>query len=124
MTMKSSRVIELQRPALFRKPAVRWPVPGQAKHGRQAAVQAKQTVVIEKRLEAVKTVDVVAVADKGVPGWQQLVALSGLVAVICSVDRASISVAILPMSAEFLWDDSTKGLISSAFFVGYDTVMS
>jgi hypothetical protein len=59
-----------------------------------------------------------AVEDNGVPGWQQLVLLSALVAVICSVDRAAISVTILPMSAEFLWDDSTKGLISSAFFIG------
>lgn len=48
-----------------------------------------------------------------------MVLLSALVAVICSVDRAAISVTILPMSAEFLWDDSTKGLISSAFFIGY-----
>jgi hypothetical protein len=50
--------------------------------------------------------------------WKMLVALCALVAVICSVDRAAISVTILPMSAAFLWDDSTKGIISSAFFLG------
>eukprot|EP00892_Ulva_mutabilis_P002002 jgi/Ulvmu1/11802/UM080_0013.1 len=117
--MKVARLSQMRRPSLARKPCARLPASGKIGHRRQTAVQSKQNVAVEERLEAVKTVDIATVDAKGVPGWQQLVALSGLVAVICSVDRASISVAILPMSAEFLWDDSTKGLISSAFFVGY-----
>lgn len=97
-------------------------MPAQGKRGRARplAVQAKDTVVLAKDAKPVKVAEAVPAVAEGVPGWQRLVALSGLVAVICSVDRASISVAILPMSAEYLWDDSTKGLISSAFFVGCD----
>lgn len=83
---------------------------------RTAVSQAKAPFVAERVSEEVA---VATSSDQGVPGWQQLVALNALVAVICSVDRAAISVTILPMSAEFLWDDSTKGLISSAFFIGY-----
>lgn len=89
---------------------------------RRVVAQAKGPVVSERVSEQ----SVVAAPESdveagGVPGWQQLVALNALVAVICSVDRAAISVTILPMSAEFLWDDSTKGLISSAFFIGCDS---
>lgn len=48
-----------------------------------------------------------------------LVGLSTAVAFICSIDRAAMSVAILPMSETFNWDNSVKGSISAAFFVGY-----
>lgn len=48
-----------------------------------------------------------------------LVALSTAVAFICSIDRAAMSVAVLPMSEQFHWDDSIKGAVSSAFFAGY-----
>jgi hypothetical protein len=44
--------------------------------------------------------------------WITVVGLSALVALICSVDRAAISVAILPMSEEYGWTDSTKGAIN------------
>lgn len=44
--------------------------------------------------------------------WITVVGLSALVALICSVDRAAISVAILPMSQEFGWSDTTKGAIN------------
>lgn len=90
---------------------------GKSIRARPIAVQAKNSAVVKDSGSA-KFVDVMPADAAGVQGWRQLVALSGLVAVICSVDRASISVAILPMSAEYLWDDSTKGLISSAFFIG------
>lgn len=110
-------------PSVVRKSASRMLCSGKFRRTRHTAVRAKQSTVVEQRVEALKSVNVVPSGDKGVPGWQQLVALSGLVAVICSVDRASISVAILPMSAQYLWDDGTKGLISSAFFVGYDLAM-
>lgn len=38
---------------------------------------------------------------------------------ICSIDRASISVAIVPMAEQYGWSDSAKGAISSSFFAGY-----
>ncbi|KAI8462854.1 MAG: major facilitator superfamily domain-containing protein [Monoraphidium minutum] len=38
---------------------------------------------------------------------------------ICAIDRAAISVAILPMSDEYGWSDTTKGAINSAFYAGY-----
>lgn len=47
-----------------------------------------------------------------------LVLLSTAVAFICSIDRAAMSVAILPMSEQFAWDDAAKGAVSSAFFAG------
>lgn len=48
-----------------------------------------------------------------------LVLLATAVSFICSIDRAAMSVAILPMSDAFGWDDSVKGSVSSAFFAGY-----
>jgi len=48
-----------------------------------------------------------------------LIALTSAVSFICSLDRAAMSVAILPMSQTFDWDDGVKGAISSAFFAGY-----
>jgi hypothetical protein len=48
-----------------------------------------------------------------------LILLATAVSFVCSIDRAAMSVAILPMSEQFSWDDSTKGVIASAFFAGY-----
>lgn len=45
-------------------------------------------------------------------GWYYAVGLSAIAALICSVDRAAISVAILPMSDQYGWSDSTKGAIN------------
>ena len=44
--------------------------------------------------------------------WYTVIGLSALAALICSVDRAAISVAILPMSEQYHWSDSTKGAIN------------
>ncbi|KAG6531489.1 probable anion transporter 1, chloroplastic [Zingiber officinale] len=38
---------------------------------------------------------------------------------LCNMDRVNMSIAILPMSAEFNWNPSTVGLIQSSFFWGY-----
>ena len=38
---------------------------------------------------------------------------------VCALDRVVLSIAILPMSAEMGYSDSTKGLIASAFSWGY-----
>lgn len=48
-----------------------------------------------------------------------LVLLTSAVTFICSIDRAAMSVAILPMSEAFKWDDGVKGAVSAAFFAGY-----
>jgi ACS family sodium-dependent inorganic phosphate cotransporter len=42
-----------------------------------------------------------------------------LVTALCALDRVAMSVAILPMGAEFEYTESTKGLISSVFSIGY-----
>ncbi|CAL9180304.1 unnamed protein product [Musa hybrid cultivar] len=38
---------------------------------------------------------------------------------LCNMDRVNMSIAILPMSAEFNWNPATVGLIQSSFFWGY-----
>lgn len=48
-----------------------------------------------------------------------IIVLCFLVTVICALDRAAMSVAILPMSSEFGYSDADKGVISSAYFWGY-----
>jgi len=53
------------------------------------------------------------------PSWIPAVGLSALAAFVCSVDRAALSVAILPMAEAFGWPDSTKGLVAASFYVGY-----
>ena len=48
-----------------------------------------------------------------------MVALCACATFICYIDRVNISVAIIPMAEEFGWDQSTRGLILSSFFLGY-----
>lgn len=38
---------------------------------------------------------------------------------LCNMDRVNMSIAILPMSAEYSWSPATVGLIQSSFFWGY-----
>ncbi|KAL6203376.1 hypothetical protein ACLB2K_027076 [Fragaria x ananassa] len=38
---------------------------------------------------------------------------------LCNMDRVNMSIAILPMSAEYHWNSATVGLIQSSFFWGY-----
>uniref|UniRef100_A0A7N0UM98 Major facilitator superfamily (MFS) profile domain-containing protein n=1 Tax=Kalanchoe fedtschenkoi TaxID=63787 RepID=A0A7N0UM98_KALFE len=38
---------------------------------------------------------------------------------LCNMDRVNMSIAILPMSAEYHWNPATVGLIQSSFFWGY-----
>jgi len=59
------------------------------------------------------------------PWWQQLpkrwiiVVLCFFSFLLCNMDRVNMSIAILPMSAEFGWSPATVGLIQSSFFWGY-----
>ena len=48
-----------------------------------------------------------------------LVGLCFCATFICYIDRVNISVAIIPMSAEFGWDRTVQGIVLSAFFWGY-----
>jgi len=48
-----------------------------------------------------------------------LTSLCFLLVLICSIDRSAISVAILPMSADYGWSSAVKGEVSSMFFLGY-----
>lgn len=59
------------------------------------------------------------------PWWQQLpkrwsiVLLCFFAFLLCNMDRVNMSIAILPMSAEFNWNHTTVGLVQSSFFWGY-----
>jgi hypothetical protein len=50
--------------------------------------------------------------------WRVVIA-TGLTLLLCSVDRICMSVAILPMAAEFSWSPSVQGVVQAAFLVGY-----
>jgi hypothetical protein len=50
--------------------------------------------------------------------WQVATA-TGLTLLLCSIDRICMSVAILPMAAEFSWSPSVQGTVQAAFLVGY-----
>ncbi|CAM0953251.1 unnamed protein product [Alopecurus aequalis] len=59
------------------------------------------------------------------PWWQEfpkrwtIVLLCFFSFLLCNMDRVNMSIAILPMSAEFGWSPATVGLIQSSFFWGY-----
>jgi ACS family sodium-dependent inorganic phosphate cotransporter len=48
-----------------------------------------------------------------------LVAMSFVAILICYIDRVNMSVAIIPMSEELGWDQTTQGIVLSSFFYGY-----
>ncbi|KAG6478788.1 hypothetical protein ZIOFF_062232 [Zingiber officinale] len=59
------------------------------------------------------------------PWWKQfpkrwvIVLLCFFSFLLCNMDRVNMSIAILPMAAEFNWNSATMGLIQSSFFWGY-----
>ncbi|XP_021891774.1 sodium-dependent phosphate transport protein 1, chloroplastic isoform X3 [Carica papaya] len=63
--------------------------------------------------------------ESSVPWWEELpkrwviVLLCFSAFLLCNMDRVNMSIAILPMSAEFNWNPATVGLIQSSFFWGY-----
>jgi ACS family sodium-dependent inorganic phosphate cotransporter len=62
------------------------------------------------------------VAAAPASGWRRrytLIGLCFLATFVCYLDRTNISVAIIPMSAQFGWDPERQGTVLSAFFVGY-----
>ncbi|XP_056175942.1 sodium-dependent phosphate transport protein 1, chloroplastic isoform X3 [Syzygium oleosum] len=60
-----------------------------------------------------------------VPWWEEfpkrwvIVVLCFSAFLLCNMDRVNMSIAILPMSAEYNWNPTTVGLIQSSFFWGY-----
>ena len=53
------------------------------------------------------------------PRRHVVVGLCAISLFICYIDRVNISVAIIPMAAQYGWGDSEKGLVLASFFVGY-----
>ena len=45
--------------------------------------------------------------------------MSFLAVFICFIDRVNISVAIIPMQAQFGWSESQVGIILGSFYLGY-----
>ncbi|CAN8315290.1 unnamed protein product [Cochlearia groenlandica] len=62
---------------------------------------------------------------RAVPWWKEfpkrwvIVLLCFSAFLLCNMDRVNMSIAILPMSAEYGWNPATVGLIQSSFFWGY-----
>ncbi|KAK1320237.1 hypothetical protein QJS10_CPA03g01859 [Acorus calamus] len=67
------------------------------------------------RADAVEATDL----DEPFPKRWVIVILCFSAFLLCNMDRVNMSIAILPMSAEFNWDPATVGLIQSSFFWGY-----
>lgn len=63
--------------------------------------------------------------ESTIPWWEEfpkrwvIVILCFSAFLLCNMDRVNMSIAILPMSAEFNWNPATVGLIQSSFFWGY-----
>jgi ACS family sodium-dependent inorganic phosphate cotransporter len=58
------------------------------------------------------------------PVWYNVVLLCGAAVLISYIDRTNISVAAIPMQAQFGWSETTKGWVLSSFFVGYLAFMA
>lgn len=84
-----------------------------------AQLEAEVEAEVLPPVAASTTVPAVAPSGEAAEDWKAVVALSAAIAMICSVDRAAMSVALGPMGDIFSWSDTTKGAISSSFFLGY-----
>eukprot|EP00879_Flechtneria_rotunda_P025519 GHRR01027120.1.p2 GENE.GHRR01027120.1~~GHRR01027120.1.p2 ORF type:complete len:145 (+),score=36.14 GHRR01027120.1:197-631(+) len=91
----------------------RWcPVSQQYKCGSSAPITAPPAAAAPAGTpDAASSANMVADGGK-TSQWYAAVGLSAMAALICSVDRAAMSVAILPMSEQFHWSDSIKGAIN------------
>lgn len=84
-----------------------------------AQLEAEVEAEVLPPVAASTAVPAVAPSGEAAEDWKAVVALSAAIAMICSVDRAAMSVALGPMGDIFSWSDTTKGAISSSFFLGY-----
>ena len=71
------------------------------------------------QLAAVGTSGSMSGPPKAAGGYSLILFLCFFVTVLSALDRVAMSVALVPMSAEFGLTDSIKGQISSVFSVGY-----
>lgn len=55
----------------------------------------------------------------GWPARYNIIALAAAAVFICYMDRVIISIAIIPMSADFGWTPEEQGRVLSSFFIGY-----
>ncbi|XP_043723675.1 ascorbate transporter, chloroplastic-like isoform X2 [Telopea speciosissima] len=106
---------------------------GRRKIGRVwADVKSEPYDIVDSAPDAVKFLDAmndVSIAEdspeRAFPWWEQfpkrwvIVILCSSAFLLCNMDRVNMSIAILPMSAEFNWSPTTVGLIQSSFFWGY-----
>lgn len=53
------------------------------------------------------------------PRRYSIVALCFASFLLCNLDRVNMSIAILPMAAEFQWSSLQMGIVHSSFFIGY-----
>ena len=60
----------------------------------------------------------------GWQAWHTVVFLCGAAVLISYIDRTNISVAAIPMQAQFGWSETAKGWVLSSFFVGYLAFMA
>ncbi|XP_068644324.1 sodium-dependent phosphate transport protein 1, chloroplastic-like [Aristolochia californica] len=96
-----------------------------------ADVKSKPYEIIDPPSDSVKVTDtltesVLTEESPGIlPWWEQfpkrwvIVILCFSAFLLCNMDRVNMSIAILPMSAEYNWNPATVGLIQSSFFWGY-----
>jgi len=56
--------------------------------------------------------------------WHTVVLLCGAAVLISYIDRTNISVASIPMQAQFGWTETSKGWVLSSFFIGYLVFMA
>jgi hypothetical protein len=62
------------------------------------------------------------VVKEATTGWQErytIVVLCFLAFLLCNMDRVNMSIAIISMKDEFMWDTTTMGVVQSSFFWGY-----
>jgi len=60
-----------------------------------------------------------AASTGGWPARYSIIVLAALAVFICYMDRVIISIAIIPMAADFSWSPEQQGRVLSSFFVGY-----
>ncbi|KAK9703253.1 hypothetical protein K7432_010840, partial [Basidiobolus ranarum] len=56
---------------------------------------------------------------RSIPRRHVIVFLCAMSVIISYADRSNISIAIIPMSEEYSWSSTTRGLVLSSFFYGY-----
>ncbi|XP_057430815.1 sodium-dependent phosphate transport protein 1, chloroplastic [Lotus japonicus] len=92
------------------------------KHAHESS-SLHEDVALEKKVPGLD--DVEELEEVAAAWWQVfpkrwvIVILCFSAFLLCNMDRVNMSIAILPMSAEYNWSPSTVGLIQSSFFWGY-----